>query len=509
MRKTLKKLALLPLFVGLLATTACDNGDDLWGDDERSDTERLLDLPWSQLTYAQQRQRMEAESINFVREIRDISQDPAIDAIQNFERLINIYSPELPDPIREVSSIKEIFDITTVTGTFTWNNSQQRWNRTAAVNNELRFIFPATRETTTNNATLAFRANNSGITFTVHFSSDNDCWCAEWDNQGWQCLEWVCTDNEDTEMVVYLPESATATLTIGTTEIARIEFGAEYNANEVPQRAVYRMVTNAGYEFLWTVNTRDEEIATFSLRRNNTSLMEGRVRTDMDMVAWEDIGLDALDGEEPDAETVFRLLENADATVRLMNDLTIVYWIDSENYARQMDALWDWDNAEWDRISELNSAEWRSIEDWFNAENERLNNSDICNWSSQDFDWEACDASRSALWGERYTRDSLRMATSRARETEQRREFRTREANIMNQFMRSALVCTEDNFRIAELVARVGRTQDRWNDWVWYDIVIYLRFNNGVYVEAEAYFGTGFDRLISEWNDFIDRFNRD
>jgi len=433
MKKLLRKLALLPLFVGLIATTACnrDGEEDQQYQDDPRQNGNLFELPWSELTPAQQKVRLEQESIDFLNEMTAISNDPAIDAIRNLERLFGISSPNVPDPIREVSNTQEVLNLRNVMGIFEWNSTENTWTEESS-DTELRFVFPATRTTEYNNATLTVIVHNSPFTF------------------------------EEDGITVHLPQFVTATLTINGNQAGLIEFGAEYNANEVPQRSVFRMVTNDGYEMLTTVNTRAEEIATFSLRRNNNSLLEGRARTDMDGAAWENLGLDALDGEDISEEEFFRLMEEADATVQLMNNLTIVYWIDSENYAREMDALWTWESAEWDRLFD--------------------------NW-----DW-------NRPWEER-----------RQLQEQLDREVRNRQANIMNEHMRSALVSLEDNFRIAELVARTERREDRWGSGesqvsVWYEIVYFLRFNNGVYHEASVYFGDGFDRLIDEWNDFVNRF---
>ncbi|MCL2412676.1 MAG: hypothetical protein FWC98_00880 [Bacteroidales bacterium] len=486
MKKHLKLFALLPLFCGLLLNFACSrDDDDSLPRDPNVDipgANDLLNTPWSELAPAQHKARLEQQSINFLNEMNALSNLSAIDAVENLSRLFDIDFPDIPDPFTEVEirdGWREIFNLDNVTGIFTWNNQQRRWTETNS-NSELRFVFPATQGATTNNATLAVRTENSGRTFT---ESWEDCWCEEWNWETWECIERIC---EDYEIVWHLPRAATATLTVDGSQAARIEFGAEYNRNDMPQRAIYRMTTTEGYELSWAVNTRREDVITMSLRRNNNSLLEAVARTDMDLAAWEDLGLDALDGEDIDPETMFNLLKEATASIKLMNDLTIVYWIDSENFAREMDALSSWSNGEWDKIWEWNDQEWQRIE-----------NSDVCDWNSPNHNWQTCNALHNQRWRTVDSLEVLRM-----------NEVTRREVNIMNEFMRSALVSTDENFRIAEVVATA---EQRWTTWSGFQEVrpiIWLRFNNNVRIEAEVYFGSGFDALINRWEDFVNSFDR-
>ena len=454
--------------------TGCRKNDDKPDDN-------LLDLPYSQLTPAQQRAKLEQESINFLNEIRGLSNSSAIKAMQNLAELLDRSTPDIPEPIREVSDWKEIFDLTDVVGIFTWNNSQERWIQSNSPNNDLRFIFPATKGGTTGNATLIVTVRNSGLTVT-------ETWCS-WDEWDHQTQSWVCV--QERERVYNLPNSATAILNIDNREAARITYGAEFvGGNEIPRTVTYRMTTNDGYELFWLADRGKEEVALMRVTRNDNNLLEARGTTASKLNEISDL---LINGDFTEDDILNRLAQ-ANATVRLMSDLVLVYAIeDPAGFYRAMDAINEWSRAESERI--------RS---WHNAEAERIREEIQRiwdNWTSGDWDellalLDPWYREEDALWRTRDSLDVLRW-----------NEVTRRQADAMNNFMRCALVSTKDNFRVADLVARAEKRWT-WQGFDEYGIVFYLRFRDNVLIEAETYFGEGFDRLISEWEDFLNAFNR-
>jgi hypothetical protein len=188
--------------------------------------------------------------------------------------------------------------------------------------------------------------------------------------------------------------------------------------------------------------------------RNGNNLLEARGTTASKLNEISDL---LVNGDFTDDDILSRLGQ-ANATVRLMSDLVLVYAIENPaGFYRAMDAIREWRWAEEERI-----------------------------WNNSNLTSRERDSLYTQIWN----------------------ESRRREADAMNNFMRCALVSTKDNFRVADLVARA---EPRWTTWHGFDehgIVFYLRFGDNVLIEAETYFGEGFDRLISEWEDFINAFNR-
>ncbi|MCL2028605.1 MAG: hypothetical protein FWG79_09010 [Bacteroidales bacterium] len=428
-------------------------------DGEKSEAEKLLDLPYSKLTPDQQKAKLEQESINFLQESQHLANSPALKAIENLANLFDRSEPNIPEPIEKVNDVKDIFNLEDVTGVFTWNNAQGRWIETPS-STELKFVFPAVEGGTTNNATLTVTTQNSGITFTETWW-DYRCesyWDPYW---GWQ---YDCEDIER-EMVYHLPNSAVGTLTINNSEAAKIQFGAEYkNGKEVPETATYKMTTNDGYEWSWMVDKVKEQKISMKLSRNGNSLLEAVANATTNIDKLTDLVIEAMEEDnELDIEDVYKNLGKADAVIKLMGDLMLVNVItDGENFARELVKL----------------------AEWINDRNEEL-------WDLQE------GTSQHATLFNQYQREAVE-----------------REMKIYNDFLGSALISTKDNYKIADMVAFAERDEDYdWYHYLYYGQKIYryhlnfyLKFNDNTLIEAETYFGSGFNLLINEWEEFLKAF---
>jgi hypothetical protein len=448
----MKKITLLSLVILIcFFFTACKKDDK----PSKSEVENLLKLPYSQLDPEQQKTKLEQESIDFLEEFRGLQNLAAFDALEHFVDLLDRDEPNVPEPLKEVSEIKDVFNLDGVTGVFTWNSSQNRWVETSS-KTELKFVFPATSSATTNNATLVVRTQNSGITFTETWW-DYDC---EYD-EDWN---WVCEEIEK-ERLYHLPKSATATLTIGGKEEAKIEFGAEYkNGKEVPEVTTYKM-TIGGYVLQTTVDKSGEEKASMKISRNNKILLNGVVKTNAKLHELEDL---LIKGDDYEDEDIYKRLGNADAYIKLMENLAIAYKVETEKYAREMDVIREW-------------------------------------------------------YDNNYPTSST--STYYTKYGQLHKEKIEKDARLFNDYMTAALVSIKDNFKIADLVAVAEKTGECWRNikwnsedgyWEWsdqrvklydeYNIVIYLKFNDNTLVEAEAYFGDGFDNVIDKFNELRDEF---
>ncbi|MDR1950941.1 MAG: hypothetical protein LBP96_01780 [Bacteroidales bacterium] len=437
----MKKLLFAIATIGVLFA-ACGKDKDA----PKSEVEKLLDLPYSKLTPAQQKAKLEQESIDFLEELRGLQNLPAIDAIEHFNDLLDRHDPNVPSPLQQVSDIKEVFNLGNVTGVFTWNRTTNRWTEETSTT-ELKFIFPATSTATTNNATLVFTSENSGVTITETWEH----W--EWDYETW---EYIITE---IETVYYLPKAAKAVLTIGSKEEAVIEFGADYKSGEdVPIKAIYKMSTG-GYVYQTTVDKVGEEKISMKLSRGNKMLVSGVAKTTAKLGELEDL---LLNGNDISDEDIYKRLGEADAYIKLMDNLVVAYKIETEKWARAMDAYWIWDDNKYDELRRL---EWGSPQYW-------------------------------TLY-KQYQKERVE-----------------KRVKILNDFMNAALVSTKDNYKIADMVwvAERDNEYDWWYNYYYqqqvyyYNQVIYLKFNDNTLIAADVYFGDGFDRLIEKFEELLDGF---
>ena len=152
----------------------------------------------------------------------------------------------------------------------------------------------------------------------------------------------------------------------------------------------------------------------------------------------------------------------------------VVYTVDVEKYAKELDAIYEWEDNKW-----------------------------------EDIDWNT-----SSYW------------TQYGQLHKERAE---KDAKAFNDFMKASLVSSKDNYKIADLVAKSEKTGERWDnyrwnstynywEWSWqfseiklydiYEVNLYLKFGDGSLIEASVYFGEGFNRVERKWEEFVDAFAR-
>ena len=153
----------------------------------------------------------------------------AVEAIQNLGNLLSIGTVDIFNGKND-NQIEDIINVSGVYGIYTWNNAKQDWIKTASTT-ELKFVFPAKKNLTTNNASFSSKSVSSNIKVKME------------DSYNWQ-----------TGVVIndyfYLPTSADATLTIDNAQAATFVANAKYTGTvEAPDEASFKMVLNDGYSY--------------------------------------------------------------------------------------------------------------------------------------------------------------------------------------------------------------------------------------------------------------------
>jgi len=304
-----KKLFFTLVLSAGLFLTGCNKDKDKSGD--KFDMPEL-NYPYSQLTPDQQKLKLEQDCLDFFDEAEGLKLLKAYDVISYLDELFGIDEPEVDEPFKEVSSTKEIFDLTNTYGVFTWNISQNRWNKSTSLS-ELKFVFPGSQNATTNNASLSVKVENSGSTLTY-----------EWED----CNGWNCIDNEG---VIYLPKSAIATLTLNNTKIAEISAAVGYK-DDVPVSSSFKM-TAEGYEYEYTIKgTGKETKLSTHLRNGKKNMIEGRFDMNMNI---EEIMEDVID----DPDYVYDLNLKANGLTKMMDNLALVFQVDASELAKEIDDI--------------------------------------------------------------------------------------------------------------------------------------------------------------------------
>lgn len=260
------------------------------------DLVKILKLPYSSLTPEEQKVKLEKESLAFLELCNAAQSSPAVEAIHNLGILLDEGSMEFgasgSKSAISVKSVKAAVEYADLYGVFTWNPSIKDWDFTES-KSELKFVFPAKKNSKTNNASLSFKLVSSGIEF------------------------------ED----IYLPQSVTCTLTVDNKEAAKIEFSAEYkNNNPVPVKSEFKFTTIEGYSYLWKIEKGDESQFAMKMSYKNQLMFEAMFKTG----AKFDQIVDLIE----EGKDFYNLLDQVNGYVKLMDDLALAYSIDAANYAR-------------------------------------------------------------------------------------------------------------------------------------------------------------------------------
>jgi len=228
----MKKIVLLSIIVYSIATSCSTNENVEPALTQQSLTEQIaaiINQPYSKLTSDQQKVKLEAEANSMLTQMDKSKTSGAIEAMQNLGNLLSIGTIDIFNGKND-NQIEDILNVSGVYGIYTWNNSKQDWIKTTSTT-ELKFVFPAKKNLTTNNASFSSKSVSSNIKVKIE------------DSYNWQTGA-VINDS------FYLPTSADATLTIDNAQAATFAANAKYTGMvEAPDEASFKMVLNDGYSY--------------------------------------------------------------------------------------------------------------------------------------------------------------------------------------------------------------------------------------------------------------------
>ncbi len=304
----IKKFVLASVLLSQL-TISCSS-DESTVDENQSLTEQIAAIvkqPYSDLTPDQQKIKLEAEANDMLLQLDKSKSSSAVDAIENLGRLLDISSVDIFNGKND-NQIEDVLNVSDVYGIYTWNNAQQKWNKTASTT-DLQFVFPATKTQTANNATLSAKSTSSDVK--VYIS----------DSYNWE-------NNIETNDHFFLPTSSNATLKIDNKEAAIFSQAAKYGSkNEVPVEFSYKMSVNDGYTWEMSGQKNVETSANASLTFNGKNLIKFNAGSTAD--------IDALITDEE--LTQYR--GTANGLVQLMDNFVIVADMDLATAAKDDAAL--------------------------------------------------------------------------------------------------------------------------------------------------------------------------
>lgn len=197
----------------------------------------IVKQPYSKLTPAEQKVKLEAEANAMLLQMDKSKTSGAIEAIQNLGNLLSISSVDILNG-KNNNEIEDLLNVSDVFGIYTWNSSRQIWIKTSS-STDLKFIFPAKKIITTNNASLTCKSTSSNIK--VKLEDTYGYWSYNQQTDQY-------TQSPSINDSFYLPTSVDANLTIDNVFAASFSATAKYTGTiETPDTSSFKMVLNDGY----------------------------------------------------------------------------------------------------------------------------------------------------------------------------------------------------------------------------------------------------------------------
>jgi hypothetical protein len=451
-----KKIILLTAIVSQL-TISCSKEEDTTNPTDpaqeslEAQIEAITKLPYSSLKPADQKIKLEAEANDMLVKLDKSKSSGAIEAIENLGNLLSINTVNILNGKNE-NQIADILNVSGVYGIYTWNNDKQIWVKTASTT-ELKFIFPAKKSQTINNAILSSKSTSSDIKVKIT------------DTYG----DWIYNSATDTytqtpsiEDEFFLPTSVDASLLIDNKPAAAFILNAKYsNGKETPDESSYKMVLNDGYTFeISGKKLPIEAKSSFTFEGKNIIEFNSGSTANIDELLKDDY--------------LNKYLGTANGLIKLMDNFVIVVNTDIEGLTNDEIAL---DNSlvEPDYQSKTYYTDLNSYNKKYSEESVILNN-----------------------------KNTKLILVSK--------KDGTKIADVIQKSMKGYSYYSNSIWVNDNSVATYGGYWDYINTpgtlVQYYDEVLFLKFNDGTENEMSAYFSTGFDTLNTKFEDFLKAFER-
>ncbi|SFD07129.1 hypothetical protein [Flavobacterium phragmitis] len=305
----IKKFILLSLVASQLMISCSSDDSNDKPETEQTVEEQIAELlkkPYSSLTPAQQKTKLEAEANDMLTQLDKTKSSSAIEAFENLSRLLDIDHIDIFNG-KNSNQVEDILNISGVYGVYTWNNTNKAWVKTASTT-ELKFVFPAKESQTANNAVFTSKAVSSDVKVDF-FDGYNG--------------------NASVYDTIFLPSSSDATLTIDNTQSATFTQTAKYSSkNQSPDEFAYKMTLNDGYTWEMSGKKGTENTSKAVLTYNGKNLI--------DFSAGSNAEIDKL----IDNDELVQYRGKANGLFKLMDNFVIVADMDLATEAADKEALY-------------------------------------------------------------------------------------------------------------------------------------------------------------------------
>lgn len=460
----MKKIILFIIIITQLTISCSSNNavDDPTPQSLNEQIAAIINQPYSKLTPSEQKVKLEAEANAMLVQMDKSKTSGAIEAIQNLGNLLSIGNIDIFNGKND-NQIEDIINVSGVYGIYTWNTSKQDWIKTTSTT-ELKFVFPAKKNLTTNNASFSSKSTSSNIQVKIEDTYGNWVYDPKTGN-------YIQTPSINDSF--YLPTSVDATLTIDNVQAATFIANAKYTGTvEAPDEASFKMVLNDGYSY--EISGGKKATANFaksSFTYNGKNLVS--------FTSGSTADIDAL--IENDA--LIQYQGKANGLVQIMDNFIIIADMDIATQTKDDQAL-------------ETSLVYPTYPDYY----------------SPNANFKAYYTAENT-YNKKYSEGNVLNSNKNIKLILVSKKDGTKIADVVSHsekgdsYDRELPVWTVDNI--------TGGGYWSWyngNGEVitiqYYDEVLYLKFNDNTEVEMSAYFSTGFDTLETKFEDFLKAFER-
>jgi hypothetical protein len=444
----LKKIIFLSVILSQITISCSKNEEEI--SSQQSIEEQIAAIvkqPYSKLTPTEQKVKLEAEANEMLVQMDKSKTSGAIEAIENLGNLLDIRSIDIFNGKND-NELEDILNVSGVYGIYTWNNSSQIWSKTASTT-ELKFVFPAKKNLSTNNATLSSKSTSSNIKVKIEDSSYFD----------YNTNTWVQISDE-----IYLPNSVDAILTIDNVQAASFAANAKYSGTkDTPDEAGFKIILNDGYIYEISGKKSTESITKSSFSFNGKNLISFNFGStaNIDEILDDTTGLIDFKGK-------------ANGLIQLMDNFAIVAEMDITGLTNDEKALDksliypDYDKKNY--FNDINTYNLKYSEGYVAAYNK---NTKLILVSKKD-GTKIADVILRSEKGYSYLDKYNRWIVSNNNPNGGYWGYNTNGGTLVQ----------------------------------YYDEVLYLKFNDSTEVSVSSYFSSGFDNLERKFEDFLKAFER-
>ncbi|PZX93576.1 hypothetical protein DOS84_09150 [Flavobacterium aquariorum] len=448
----IKKFLLLSVVISQL-TISCSKDDSPTdsSSDQNLETQisEISKLPYSSLKPEQQKVKLEADANDMLVQLDKSKTSGAIEAIENLGNLLGINTVDILNGKNE-NQIADVLNVSGVYGIYTWNSSNQIWVKTDSAT-ELKFIFPAKENSTTNNAILSLKSTSSDIK--VKLTDTEGAWT--YDNATGNYTQAPSVEDE-----FFLPTSVDATLTINNAPAATFVVNSKYsNGKETPDESSYKMVLNDGYTFEMSGKKLPIEAkSSFTFEGKNIIEFNSGSTANIDELLKDNY--------------LNKYLGSANGLIKLMDNFVIVVNTNNEGLTNDEAAL-----------------EKSLIYPDYNS---KTYYTDL------------------NIYNKKFSEGSILANNNNVKMILVSKKDGTKIADVIQKSVKGYSYDSNRLWVTDQTVAVYGGYWDWSNNPETlvqeYDEVLYLKFNDSTEVEMSTYFSTGFDALNTKFEDFLKAF---